>query len=156
MEKAHKIVDIALKEVGYTEMPPNSNMTKYGEWIGWNGVAWCAAFVSWCYAQAGVPLGNIGLLKGFIGCQTGYAHWLKTGEITTTPTKGDIVLFDWNNDKRFDHTGIFIQDLGSGLFESVEGNTSSTNQSNGGRVEHRFNRKYSQSIFIHPRVLDEQ
>ncbi len=51
----HKIVEIAIKEVGYTEYPANSNKTKYGKWIGWDGVPWCAAFVSWCYAQAGYP-----------------------------------------------------------------------------------------------------
>jgi len=148
-----KIIDIAYKEVGYTEFPANSNKTKYGEWFGFDGVAWCAMFVSWCYHHAGFPLGNIGFLKGFAGCQTGYVHWLKTGEITTDPRKGDIFLADWNGDKRYDHTGIFMHDLGDGMFESIEGNTSATNQSNGGQVQVRT-RKYSQCIFIHPRILD--
>lgn len=147
-----KIIDIALKEVGYSEYPAGTNKTKYGKWFGLDGVAWCAMFVSWCYDKAGVPLGNIGFTKGFAGCQTGFAYWQKSGEITKTPRPGDIVLFDWNGDGRYDHTGIFVKDLGNGLFESIEGNTSLTNQSNGGQVMVR-QRKYSQAVFVHPKVL---
>ena len=32
------IVETAIAEVGYTENPPNSNRTKYGEWFGFDGV----------------------------------------------------------------------------------------------------------------------
>lgn len=149
-----KIVEIALKEEGYYESPVNSNKTKYGQWFGFDGVAWCAMFVSWCYHNAGFPLGNIGFKKGFAGCQTGFTYWLKSGEITATPKEGDIVLFDWNGDKRYDHTGIFIKDLGGGFFQSVEGNTSSTNQSNGGQVQIR-KRSYSGCVFVHPKILDK-
>jgi hypothetical protein len=149
----NQIIDIALKEVGYTEMPANSNKTKYGAWFGFDGVPWCAMFVSWCYHHAGYPLGNIGFTNGFCGCQTGFDHWKKTGEITTTPVKGDIVLFDWNGDMRYDHTGLFIEHHSDGYFKSVEGNTSASNQSNGGEVQVRI-RKYAQAIFIHPRILD--
>lgn len=150
----NKIIEIARGEVGYTEMPPNSNKTKYGQWFGFDGVAWCAMFVSWCYDHAGFPLGNIGFIKGFCGCQTGYDHWVKSGEITNTPKEGDIVLFDWNKDRRYDHTGLFICDLGNGKFQTIEGNTSFGNNSNGGEVMIR-EREYSQSIFIHPRILDK-
>ena len=60
-----KIVEIALKEVGYTETPKNTNKTKYGKWFGMDGLAWCGMFVSWCYDQAGQRLPNIGFSKGF-------------------------------------------------------------------------------------------
>ena len=149
---SQKIIDIALKEVGYSEYPAGTNKTKYGKWFGFDGVAWCAMFVSWCYDKSGFPLGNIGFTKGFAGCQTGFAHWKSKGEITAKPQLGDIVLFDWNGDGRYDHTGLFVKDLGNGLFESIEGNTSLTNQSNGGQVMLR-QRKYSQSVFVHPKVL---
>lgn len=149
----NKITEIARAEVGYVESPPNSNKTKYGKWFGFDGVAWCGMFVSYCYHHAGFPLGNIGFSKGFAGCQTAYAYFLKTKEITMTPKEGDIVLFDWNGDKRFDHTGIFICDNGNGTFNSIEGNTSATNQSNGGQVQLR-NRPFNMNtIFVHPKVL---
>jgi hypothetical protein len=150
-----KVIQIAKSEIGVSENPPNSNLQKYGAWFGWNGVAWCAQFVSWCYATAGVPLGNIGFPKGFAGCQSAYSHFLKTKEITTSPAEGDIVLFDWNGDHRYDHTGLFVRwlDEKKGIFESIEGNTSLTNDSNGGKVMMR-NRNKSVAVFVHPKILN--
>lgn len=150
-----KIVQTARTEIGVSESPPNSNKTKYGVWFGWDGQPWCAQFVSWCYDKAGYPLGNIGFPKGFAGCQTAYSHFLSTKEITTHPQEGDIVLFDWNGDRRYDHTGIFVKwvDELKGIFESIEGNTSLTNDSNGGSVMLRTRNK-SVSVFCHPKILD--
>lgn len=147
-----KIIDIAAAEIGTKENPPNSNHTKYGEWFGLDHVAWCGIFVSWCYAQAGFPLGKIGFAKGFAGCQTAVAHFRKTGEITANPQPGDIVFFDWNGDGRYDHTGIFVKSINSKYFETIEGNTSFQNQSNGGEVMRR-QRPYHSAIFVHPKVL---
>ena len=143
------IVAIAEKEIGYTETPANSNKTKFGKWFGFDGVAWCGMFVSWCYDKAGFPLGNVGFSKGFAGCQTAVAHYKKKNKVTTKPVQGDIVFFDWNGDGRFDHTGIFVKDIDGKSFETIEGNTSLTNQSNGGHVMRR-KRKYVNVLFVHP------
>ena len=143
------IVAIAEKEIGYTETPANSNKTKYGKWFGFDGVAWCGMFVSWCYDKAGFPLGNVGFSKGFAGCQTAVAHYKKKNKVTTNPAPGDIVFFDWNGDGRFDHTGIFVKDIDGKSFETIEGNTSLINQSNGGQVMRR-KRKYVNVLFVHP------
>ena len=133
-----KIVEIALKEIGYTETPKNSNKTKYGKWFGFDGVAWCGMFVSWCYDQAGQRLPNIGFSKGFAGCQTAVAWAKKNKKIVTDPQPGDIVFFDWNGDGRYDHTGIFEMANPDGkTFRTIEGNTSYENQSNGGSVMNR-------------------
>ena len=144
------IIEIAKQEVGYTENPANSNQTKYGKWFGFDGVAWCGMFVSWVYFYAGFPLGNIGFKKGFAGCQTAVAHFRKTGKITNDPIPGDIVFFDWNGDGRYDHTGIFVRRISSQWFETVEGNTSLTNQSNGGQVMLRKRIFNNNTIFVHP------
>ena len=145
-----KVVAIAQNEVGQGEVPLNSNKTKYGKWFGWQGVPWCGIFVSWCYAQVGAPLGNIGFKKGFAGCQTAVAYFRKNNRVTTNPAPGNIVFFDWNGDGRFDHTGIFVKWLDVGkTFESVEGNTSLTNQSNGGQVMSRI-RKNINVLFVDP------
>lgn len=148
------IANLAAMEIGYCEFPVNTNKTKYGKWFGLDGVAWCGIFVSWVYDKAACNLGNIGFTKGFAGCQTAFAHFKKTNEITKTPVEGDIVLFDWNKDGRYDHTGIFIRHIDDETFESIEGNTSLKNQSNGGQVMKR-KRKYSQAIFVHPKILDK-
>lgn len=149
-----KIVDVAMKEIGYSETPKNSNKTKFGEWFGLNGVAWCGIFVSWCFDKAGFPLGNIGYRKGYAGCSTAVAHYAKTGEITKNPIKGDIVFLDFNGDKKYDHTGIFIEKIDNEHFWAIEGNTALGNDSNGGMVMRR-KRSYATALFVHPKVLDE-
>lgn len=153
-----KVLQIAEKEVGYTEIPANSNKTKYGKWFGFDGVMWCGIFVSWCYDKAGFPLGNIGFLKGFAGCQTAVAHFRKTGEITENPVPGDIVFFDWNGDGRYDHVGLFAGWEKGKSFNTIEGNTAIGNDSNGGEVMRRKRGKITSAgnvIFVHPKVLDK-
>jgi cell wall-associated NlpC family hydrolase len=140
------IVDVASKEIGYTEDPPNSNKTKYGQWFGLDGVAWCGIFVSWCYSHAGFQLPNIGFSKGYAGCQAAVAYFNDHKKMTEKPISGDIVFFDWNGDKRYDHTGIFVKKIDDTYFETIEGNTSLNNQSNGGQVMRR-KRKYSNVLF---------
>lgn len=55
-----EFISVLEGEVGYIEKASNSqldskianpgsaNYTKYGKWYGYNGVAWCAQFISWC------------------------------------------------------------------------------------------------------------
>ena len=153
MTNGQKIIEVATKEIGTKEVPDNSNLTKYGEWFGFNGVYWCAIFVSWVFHHAGYALGNIGFLKGMAGCVAGVAHFKKTGEITHAPQPGDIVFFDWNGDGRHDHVGIFLGWIDKNYFETIEGNTSLANQSNGGEVMKR-KRLNKNVIFVHPKILD--
>lgn len=154
MSKAELIIGEAKLEIGYREMPPNSNRTKFGEWFGLNKVAWCGIFVSYIYAKAGCPLGNIGYLKGYAGCQTAVSHFKSTKEVVTKENvkPGDIAFFDWNGDGKYDHTGIFLKDNGNGTFECIEGNTAVGNDSNGGSVMQRT-RNYTVALFVHPKVL---
>ena len=113
---------------------------------------WCGAFVSWCFDKAGFPLGNIGMTKGFVGCPYAIGKIAKWGIQVTIPQAGDVVFFDWEGDGKFDHTGIFIKDLGKGLFQSIEGNTAVGNDSNGGEVLIR-ERKYKNAIFVRPNSI---
>jgi hypothetical protein len=130
----NKIIEVAKNEIGISESPANSNKTCYGKWFGLDGVAWCGIFVSWVYFKAGQQLPRIGFLKGFAGCQTAVAYFRSNNKIVKEPIEGDIVFFDWNADGRHDHTGIFVRWIDKNTFESIEGNTSLTNQSNGGQV----------------------
>lgn len=150
-----KILDIAIGEIGVKENPPNSNSVKYNDWIynkkvSGSAYPWCGAFVSWCFYHAGFPIRKAGLLRGFIGCQYAVANLKKWGRLVTVPKAEDIVFFDWNGDGKFDHTGIFVKDLGNGLFEAIEGNTAFGNDSNGGEVMRRADRKYKNAIFVRP------
>ena len=145
----NNVIEIALKQIGTVEEPKNSNNTKYGEWFKLQGVAWCGIFVSWCYAMANKQLPKIGFAKGFAGCQTAVAYFREKKMTTPSPKEGDIVFFDWNGDGRFDHTGLFVRWVDEIHFETIEGNTSLTNQSNGGQVMSRI-RVNKNVVFVHP------
>lgn len=148
------VLQIAAREIGTKESPTGSNKTKYGQWFGLDGVAWCGIFVSWCYAHAMLPLGTIDFLKGYAGIPYALKHLAKWGKQVTVPTPGDIVFFDWTGDGTFDHTGLFVKDNGAGLFQTIEGNTGFGNDSNGGEVMSR-ERKYKNAIFVRPNCLTE-
>ena len=151
-----KLIEIAESQIGVVEEPINK--VKYNDWIynkptSGSAYAWCGAFVSWVFNEAGLPLGNIGLKRGFVGCPYAVERISKWGKLVTVPTEGCVVFYEWNGDGRFDHTGIFVKDLGGGLFEAIEGNTSFKDNSNGGQVMRRSDRKYKNAIFVLPNCL---
>ena len=147
-----QLLTIAKAEIGYSEAPKNSNKTKYGKWFGLDGVPWCGIFVSWVYAQAGNPLGTIGFKKGYAGCQTAVAYAKKKGWTTNSPALGDIVFYDWNGDGRYDHTGIYVGAIDEHHFAAIEGNTSLSNQSNGGQVMQRIRTNGKGVVFVSPKL----
>jgi hypothetical protein len=137
-----KIIEIAQAEVGYKEKPAGSNINKYGEWFGKNGVAWCGAFVSWVYFQAGYkwpknmdsPKGIIWVPIVLIRARQFPQFYKRTFE----PNPGDLIIFDWNADKKEDHIGIFLNwIIKDKTFATIEGNTARGNDSNGGQVQQR-------------------
>lgn len=142
-----RIVQIAKTQIYYVEKPGND--TIFGEWFGMNYTAWCGIFVSWCYAQAGKPLGKIDYLKGFAGCQFALRYLHKHGKVVEIPEAGDI-FFMLNAKGVPFHTGIFIaQSDRAGYFKTIEGNTSLASDHNGGSVMMRT-RSYANCVFVRP------
>jgi CHAP domain len=125
------ITDVALKEVGYTEGQGNAN--KYSKALGRPPEAWCADFVSWCAKEAGDPVFNsAGVIQWF--------QWAQKNGLLISPSlaqRNDLLIFSWDY-KTLEHIGICIQwNLKTHLFDTVEGNTASSNtgnQSNGDQV----------------------
>ena len=64
--------------------------------------------------------------------------------------KGDIVLYDFNHNKKSDHTGIIYKVDGSKIYV-VEGNTSTSNQCNGGAVMKRVRTKGNTNYIVRPK-----
>lgn len=152
----NKVIEIAESQIGIVE--ESINKVKYNDWIynkEINGAqyAWCGAFVSWCFDKAEMNLGAIDLKRGFVGCPYAVKNISKWGKLVTQPTEGCVVFYDWNGDGNFDHTGIFVKDLGNGYFQAIEGNTSMKDNSNGGQVMRRGDRRYKYSIFVKPNSL---
>lgn len=159
-----KVLDVAIGQIGVKESPPNSNNVLFNTWFYGKEVhdgdkpgskyPWCLVFCSWCYDQAGMNLGVVDYKKGAAGTNYAVTHIVKWGRLVTVPQAGDITIFDWNGDGRFEHAGIFEKHIGDGLFSAIEGNTAFDNDSNGGQVMRRTDRKYKNAIFVRPHVAE--
>lgn len=141
---AKAVVAEALKHVGVTEKPANSNRTPFGKWYGMDGAAWCAMFVSYVFAHAGAPeiLKGAQTAKGAAIVSKIMNHLKKHGAKQIKPADamaGDVVIFDFPGGYETDHVG-FIRaksNVAKKQIFTVEGNTSSGaggSQSNGGGV----------------------
>lgn len=129
---------VAQQYVGVKENPPNSNKVMFSEWYGANG-PWCMMYVTYCYTQVKAKHFNKHAAR-WAYCPYMYndARAQRYG-LTIIPKDkampGDIVLFDWSDDTISDHVGMLVTTVGKyGDFKSIEGNTSLTNNSNGGEV----------------------
>lgn len=133
-------LEAALGELGYRESPSGSNRNKYGAWYGMDGVPWCAIFTTWAYVQTG---GSSSFVRGsrysYVPYIVGDARAERYGLSTTDdPIPGDLVCYDWELDSVYDHVGLFEHwTSGSSTFTAIEGNTSTSSDSNGGQVMRR-------------------
>ncbi len=137
MTTAQEVLNIAKKEIGYRVN--RGQASKYGIWygeLGFDTAAWCAMFVSWCFEKAGMPLPPIQNSKGFAYCPYGVSYFKNKRQFYRTPQIGDIVFFDWGGDRISDHVGL-VEEIYPTYLKTIEGNTSITNQSNGGGVMRR-------------------
>lgn len=125
----------AQRFVGTKESPAGSNRQRFGVWYGWNGVAWCAMFVSYCYAAAGSKM--VAQMKRWAYCPYLLAD-ARAGRyglsVTRSPQRGDIVIY---GKSLAHHTELFEKWIVAGkTFATIGGNTSPNDMSNGGEVHH--------------------
>lgn len=133
---AASVLAIARGELGKTDG------TKYGRWyanrvgnsyFAKRGVAWCAMFVSWCFAQAGAKCAGLPAASCTYGI---YAGAKGKGVIVSAKNAkpGDVVLFNFDgNASDSEHVGIVELNKGTYL-QTIEGNTGYSSQANGGQV----------------------
>lgn len=152
---------IAKSHLGKEEHPAGSNDVPFTRWYmdtdgdpGWTadrpGPAWCLIFGSKCYVDAIAQLGfdaagveeifRQGVRYAF--CPTVVtlaAHGNGGFDQTSKPRPGDFVFYQFDDDSNADHIGIFEEWVQRGsTFHAIEGNTSSSSDANGGRVERRL------------------
>lgn len=145
---AKQIIDIATAEIGYTELPPNSNRTKYGAWYGLDGQPWCMMFVQWCFAQAGEALP---FKTASCSALERWYRQHKPDAVRSTPEPGDIVIYS------FGHTGI-VESVQGDSITAIEGNTSADyngSQNNGGGVYKRVRKAKLATAFIRPEYTED-
>ena len=150
MTTANDILKLARAEIGYKESPANSNRTKYNIWYYGQdtAAAWCAIFVDWVFGQCNA----ISLLPG--GKKDAYVPTIADKIIASgrsvgkgSGQPGDIVTFDWEQNRSSDHVGIIEKKNSDGSYTTIEGNTCVGNDSNGGEVMRRT-RSQSQISYI--------
>ena len=138
---------LALRDIGVSEDPPRSNsgprVRKYLAAAGINGPApWCMAFVNYMYEKAGRPIVHPN--EASVGFFEDWAR--KQGYLVEVPERGDIVCYRFDADNWPDHVGI-VEEVKGSRIATVEGNTSLSNDANGGMVMRR-NRVISRCRFV--------
>lgn len=146
-ERDKKLLAMMVSQIGYTETPVN--ITKYGAWYGWNGVAWCAIVVSWAFARVGRASH---FRYAYVPYVVDDARRDRNGlYVVASPRPGDLVCYDFDGGVA-DHIGVFHSWKVKGeSFYAVEGNTSpddSGSQANGGGVYKRLRYKSQVEAFV--------
>ena len=146
----------AIPFIGVKELPAGSNIVMFSQWYGLIG-AWCAMFVTYNYTQAGSKAFDKNAERWaycpfLLADARAGRNWVK--EVSAENVQpGDVVLYDWDKDKVADHVGIFEAwtDKKKTKFTAIEGNTSATDNSNGGEVARQSRTKSNVIAFV--RVL---
>lgn len=137
MARASELLAVAAKQLGVRESPPGSNKVRYNTWyygkeVQGGGYPWCMTFVQWVFDQAGVKLprrtascGDLMRAAQAAGC------W-----VTKNFLPGDIAIFNFPGGAATDHCGIIEAVTASGVI-SIEGNTGSSSDADGGQVQRR-------------------
>lgn len=146
---ADTIIRTAESYLGTVEKPNNNvifNTEYYGREVNGSAYPWCCVFVWYVFQKSGASK------IFFDGKKTAYCptlmEWARSKcQLVKTPKKGDVVFFNFNGKTRADHVGIVEAVSPNGDLLTIEGNTSSTNNNNGGQVAQRT-RKMSNVVGI--------
>lgn len=128
-----KLIKIAEAELGTCEPSGDDKYIKYYNNLTGakfaTTVAWCAIFVTYCKAVAGI---GTDIIPHFASCDVGKQWFEKKSQYkpakayggTYTPTKGDIIFFSSKyTQKDSTHVGIVTNTSGTKV-NTIEGNTS--------------------------------
>lgn len=140
MSTQSRSMDVARAELGTKESPPGSNQTAYGRAYGMDGQPWCAQFVTWVHAKAGGTTLVLGSRYAYVPYIEEDARAGRHGLWDVAKEKGepgDIITFDWDGNGLGNHVGLVEKNLGGGDYQTIEGNTSTSDDSDGGEVMRR-------------------
>ena len=142
MSTPDQLVEVARSQRGVHESPRGSNRTPYGQWFGFQGVAWCSIFVAWCLAQIGLDPRHA--IDGYASCAMALSGWrrMRRTVAKTAIAPGDILFFKLGRRGGFtNHTGIATsvpyKRRGRWVVDSVDGNTNASGSRTGGEVQEK-------------------
>lgn len=121
----NKVIEVARADLGYTESPPGSNMTKYGEAYGMNGVPWCVEALWFWFNEAEERMAFFG--GGKTASCSLLLRWYKEQGLVVDKRDiqiGDILILNFSGTQDTQHCGLVV-DKGklAGTWYTIEGNT---------------------------------
>ena len=130
----------AASQIGVTERPSGSNRVKYntayyGREVSGKAYPWCVTYLWWVFRQAGMTLYKTASCTAFLNR---YQETAPTQVLQGNYRPGDIVLFDFTGKRaKTAHAGI-VESVGvDGTLTTIEGNTGTSSDANGGAVMRR-------------------
>ena len=156
MAKATDIIAKAVSQIGVKENPANSNKViynteYYGREVSGSAYPWCVTFVWWVFKQCGAS--NL-FCNGKKTASCTYLMNNMASQKVTSPKPGDLVLYQFDRNADADHIGILEKINSDGTYQVIEGNTSTSNDANGGQVMRRTRKKSLVLCFIRPAYED--
>lgn len=138
MGTASEALQLAASFLGFREGPKN-NQTPFGAYTGYDFQPWCGSYVKYCLDKTGTTgePSPVYTPSGVIGYKN-VGRWV---ERNAPARAGDLVFFDWGGSTSAamtDHVGFVEKVLPDGRLQTLEGNTSFADQSNGGEVQRRI------------------
>lgn len=151
---AQTLLKMAASQIGVKEKPANSNNVKYnteyyGRVVSGSDYPWCCAFIWWLFKACGASKLFYGGRKTAY-CPTVENYYKSLGKWYSTGKVGDLVLFDFSGKGIAGHIGIVEKVNSDGSYTTIEGNTGSGNDANGGSVMRRIRYKSSIRGFARP------
>ena len=148
----------AASQAGVTESPAGSNRVKYntayyGREVSGSAYPWCVTFVWWVFREAGFSLFKSASCSAFVGQYKAKSP----GQIVRANYRpGDIVFFDFTGKRaKTEHVGIVESVAADGTLTTIEGNTGTTNDANGGAVMRRTRKQGLVTCGVRPGYPDK-
>lgn len=117
-----RIVALAVQEIGVREATGHNDGKRVEEYLAYTGLrkghAWCAAFVSWCYGQAGLAVPRSAWSPALFPLAHRYtAQQINQGSVR----QADLFAIYSSSLQRINHVGI-VRSKTSNWIVTVEGN----------------------------------
>ncbi len=141
-------MDIARKQIGYTEGRNNDN--KYGKYFGANHCSWCGIFCWWCGQKAAEKFKTLNPIAKNASAAYIQEETVRKGgkwilKKTTSEKKkknvlkmlkeGDIISFDFGEKDNYrDHVGL-VEKVSGNTIITIEGNTQPDNKKERGKYD---------------------
>lgn len=142
---AKQILNLAKAQIGITEYPPGSNKVKYntayyGTEVSGSAYPWCCTFIWWLFRQQNSEVLFYGGGKT-ASCTTLMRYYKQHSQFhASAPQPGDLVFFNFDgNPSDAEHIGI-VEAINGNIIITIEGNTGTANDANGGAVMRRERR----------------